>query len=189
MKIYKPIHLLYDIAPQKVLVINKLFSEHEGIPLQSDGDFKIALVRYSPDIYFNNGVEIGKLFQDEVFEPLVMTNYKFLALLLICSTNPLILFSDFSFKNDDDIEESEENRTYIKDLIDSDQKIDRSFEFLKDIEQRISRIELTIESPKNRVVFYSNGNVGLSDSFAKTYFNVVFQLVEFLFTGSLPNEK
>lgn len=189
MKIYKPIHLLHNTTSKEVVKISRLFSEHTNNLMIDNNDFRLALIRYSPDIYFDNGYDVGKLFQDGVFEPLVMTNYKFLALLLVCSTNSSILFSDFSFRNDDENDESEENRTHIKDLIDSDKKIDRSFEFLKDLDQRISRIEFLIDNHKNRVVFYSNGNIGLSDSFSQTYYREVFRLTEFLFTGCLPNEK
>lgn len=189
MKIYKPIHLIQSVSLGKVNEISKLFSDYEDTPIQNDSKFDLAFIRYSPDTYFSNGKQIGELFQSGIFDPLVMTNYKFLALLLVCSSNPLVIFSDFSFKNDDENVESEENRTLIKDLIDNDKKIDRSFEFLKDIDQRISRIEFTMDNFKNKVVFYSNGNIGLSDNFSQIYYKEVLNLVEFLFTGSLPNER
>ncbi|MCT0506805.1 hypothetical protein [Lactococcus cremoris] len=189
MKIYKPIHLIQATPTKEVKKISKLFSNYEDDPIRNNSNFDLVFVRYSPDVYFSHGEEIGKLFESDTFDPLVMTNYKFLALLLVCSSNPMIVFSDFSFKNSDESDRSEENREHIKEMIESEDKVTRSFKFLKNIGQRISRIELSIESTRNKVVVYSNGNIGLSNNFPSKYYKEVFPLVELLFTGELPNEK
>ena len=189
MKIYKPIHLMKVVSPEKVNKISKLFSNHEDAPIRNGGKFDLTFVRYSPDTYFSNGDQIGELYQNGIFDPLVMTNYKFLALLLVCSSNPLVLFSDFSFKNADESDEAVESRGQIKELIESEKEVTRSFEFLKETGQRISRIELGIESARNKVVIYSNGNIGLSNNFPEALYEEVFSLIEFLFTGTVKNEK
>lgn len=181
MKSYKPIHLKRDLG--SVDKISSLFSNADEKPIKSDSNnFNLFLVPYSPDVYFDNDKEIGKLFEYGVFEPLVMTNYKFLSLLLVSYNNDLIEFCDFSLKNDN--EYPEDTIEFIKDSVKDQRQVKPSFEFLQNQNQKISTL-VFIFNENNKIYVYSTGKIGLSENFPQKYYNEVFKLVEFLFTGEL----
>jgi hypothetical protein len=179
MKVYKPIQMIKELSSEEMDNLSKLFSKENQIIYCSNN---FALVRYSPDVYFKNGKAIGQLFESRTFVPLIMTNYKFLALLLICSSNPQFVFSDFSFKKEDDSEEADESKSYVRDLLKKEREVSSSFEFLKESGQKISSIELKQADSSEFMIINSSGNIAFSNNFDVNQDHVL-DIVQFLFTG------
>lgn len=178
MKVYKPIRLIKDLSYDEITALSKLFSDDNDIIRHNE----FTLLKYSPDTYFKNGRAIGDLFQSDIFEPLIMTNYKFLALLLVCSSHSQLIFSDFSFKKYDDGQEVEDEKYHVRSLLDEQGNVSGSFEFLKDVGQKIASVELKVGNSSDIVIVYSSGNIAFSDSISDNK-KCILDIVQFLFTG------
>ena len=130
-----------------------------------------------------------KYFQDGIFSPLVMTNYKFLSVLLYSSHKKEITFSDFSFKYDEESNEAEVDKDKVKSLLNESDSTDNSLNYIEEAGQKIIKIELTIGDFNDKVMIYSSGNLGFSNNFSDAHMELILELVTFLFTGKITDER
>lgn len=180
MKIYRAIKFNKETPNDKVYEFAALFSERTQIISKKKKTF--VCIRYNPDTYLKNQEQIGIFYNANFFKPLVMTNYKFLALLLKISNEDIVSFKNFSFYNGDS-EEGEIDKEEIESQINQGRDIDFTFDFLEEADQRIKYVELHLGSSKNKVRIYASGNIGLSENFDPEYNNYILDMVEFLFIG------
>lgn len=183
MKVYKPLKLSDEFDMGKLERFASFFSKDKNILFKSDK--KYVCVNYNPDVYFENQNLINDYFSENLFTPLIMTNYKFVFLLLMISNNKNWTFTDFSFKNEG--EEGESDKEIVHDLIESDddsKKIASDTNvFLKESGQKIASIELRLLN-RYKIKIFTNGTLAISDNLLmEKNMNLLLGLVEFLFTG------
>lgn len=179
MATYKAIQILKDFSLSELEDLAALFSSKQSIIGKEDTPFKC--IAYDPDCYLQNVDKISRQFENGNFRPVIITNYKFLALLLWVSKLEEFVFTDFSFKEDG--EEAELEKTTVKDMLSDSDEVGNISNFLKENSQKIQYIELYLKSPKNRVRIHSNGNISLSNTFDKSLYSLIIKIVQFLFTG------
>lgn len=179
MKTYKAIHLLKDFSEFELNEFSSLFSKENSAI--SNGKNPYIGVLFNPDVYLMNKEITNEYFRKNCYSPLIMTNYKFLSVLLLISKIQDYTFKDFSFKEEG--EEGEIEKTVLEDMILENKNVRDTFNFLESKDQTIKFIELEVFSPRNRLKIYSSGNVSISNSFSKENFPHVVHLIEYLFTG------
>ncbi len=181
MIVYKSIEMLENLSENDLKHFASLFSNKQSFIEKNGKPF--LCIPYNPDTYYLNQKEISIAFEEGKFQPLVVTNYKFLALLLWTSKKSEFVFTDFSFKEDG--EEAESEKTTVQDMISEGDDVKTVSDFLKDNSQKIQYIELCMVNQKNKIRIFSNGNIALSNSFDKAMYSLVTDIVEFLFTGNV----
>lgn len=182
MKTYKAIHLLNENAKNELNSISSLFSEKESL-ISYTKESEYACVAFTPDVYLKNKVIINNYFSKNYFAPLVMTNYKFLSLLLMIAENPDYTFKDFSFREDG--YEGDHEKEFVEELILGEKNLQKSFNFLESKDQNIKFIELEVCNSNNRLRIYSSGNIAVSRSFDEQDFPYIINLVKYLFIGRI----
>lgn len=180
MKTYKVIHMLKEISEGELKHFSSLFSRKSTNTLNGS-DFSYICVPFDPDTYLINDEEIKTYFQNGYYSPLIMTNYKFLSLLLLISNNEKYRFRDFSFREAG--EEGDHEKSIIEDMISENRNMKDTFDFLESKHQTIKSIELEFSHPSNLLKIYSSGNISFSNSFSRDYIPDVFNLLKYLFTG------
>ena len=179
MATYKAIHILKDFSLSELEGLASLFSSEKSIIGKEDNPFKC--IAYNPDCYLKNMDKISRQFENGNFRPVIITNYKFLALLLWGYKLEEFIFTDFSFKEDG--EEAELEKEIVKGMLsDSDEVLNIS-NFLEENSQKIQYVELYLKSFQNRVCIHSNGNISLSNTFDKGLYSFIIKIVQFLFIG------
>lgn len=179
MKTYKAIHTLKDFSEYELNDFSSLFSGRNSYI--SNGEKPYVCIPFSPDVYLNNKQVISEYFKKNYYSPLIMTNYKFLSLLLLIVGNSNYTFKDFSFKEEG--EEGEHEKSVIEEMIFENKNVHDTFNFLESKDQTIKSIELEVFSPMNSLRIYSSGSISISNSFSEQYFPHVLHLIDYLFTG------
>lgn len=182
MKTYKAIHLLNEQATHELKNISSLFSEKQTFISVEDNPY--VCVAFTPDVYLKNIHATNKYFNHNYYVPLIMTNYKFLSLLLKISENPNYKFVDFSFKQDGD--EGDQEKEFVEETILKEKNLQESFKFLESKDQTIKYIELKICN-SNLIRIDSSGNIAVPNNFSEKYYPYVINLVKYLFTGHIDN--
>lgn len=181
MRIFKAIQILKDFKPNELDKFSSLFSSKQSIIADESNTF--VCLSFNPDQYLRNEKTISEYFVKDYFRPLIITNYKLVALLLVTSKMEGYIFSDFSFKEDG--EEAESEKEVVQEMLINNKDVSLISNFLKENSQKIQYIELELFKTKNRVRVFSNGNISLSNAFEKEYYSSVLKIVKFLFTGSI----
>lgn len=179
MKTYKVIHMLKDFSESELNNFSSLFSEKKFYISNKEDPY--VCVSFNPDVYLSNKQAISEYFKKNYYSPLIMTNYKFLSVLLLISGNTNYKFKDFSFKEEG--EEGEHEKSVIEEMIFENKNVHDTFSFLESKDQTIKSIELELFSPVNRLKLYSSGNISISNSFSEEYFPHIINLIDYLFTG------
>lgn len=181
MKIYKPIKFNKRLSAIERDEFALLFSNKSEIVGNENESF--FFVRYIPDTYILNKEKIKNFYERNIFVPLVMTNYKFLYLLLRINQEKKYTFTNFELKYEGNEYELEKNT--IEEMINDTKPIEPTFEMLQEKGQKIRFIDLELMNSKNRVRIYSNGNIGLSNGFEVENYKEISSIIKLLFTGSL----
>lgn len=177
MRVFKPMKISEAFDLKDIDSFTSLFSnDHFTIKSKSN---KYICVRYSPDIYNINQERVANYFSENLYKPLTMTNYKFLYLLLEVSKSKVLKFIDFEFKFDG--EETEREKAQVKEMI--EEGVKSTFEFLNEMGQKISYIDLNVINHFNKIRIFSNGNIAITNKFNEEYYDILLNLIEFLFTG------
>ncbi|WP_426272581.1 hypothetical protein [Exiguobacterium sp. R-17] len=181
MKTYKAIHLLNEKAVNELKNISSLFSEKERLIFVESKPY--VCVSFTPDVYFKNIHENNSYFISNYFKPLIMTNYKFLSLLLEISEDPNYKFIDFSFKQDGD--EGDQEKEFVEEIISRERNVQASFDFLESKDQTIKYIDLIVCDSKHPIRIDSSGNISVPNNFSEKYSPYIINLIEYLFTGHI----
>ncbi|MDG4957320.1 hypothetical protein [Lactococcus lactis] len=190
MEIYKALQVKNDTSRETVNTLVSLFSDTPSFLTKNE---KFVCVKYNPDTYLSNEKKISNLYKQKVFKPLIITNYKFLALLLQLNKSNKIdaEYTDFYFSNteydetDDQYILKEEIKEYIKkDTLDFEELLS----ILSDSDYNIKFVEFKVKKSTDYVTIYTSGNIKYEKSIENVSFETVLDIIEFLFTGSVSYE-
>ncbi|NCB65240.1 MAG: hypothetical protein EOM48_03600 [Bacilli bacterium] len=181
MKNYKAIRRLKDFSSNELNSFASLFSSKQSLINNDQTAFMCAA--FNPDHYLQNEDKISEFFANGYFQPLIVTNYKLLALLLVVSKKTEYSFTDFSFKEDG--EDAELEKEAVEEMLTRSEDVVNISNFLKINSQKIQYIELQLHSHQNRIRVYSSGTISLTNSFDKKLYPYILSIVQFLFTGSM----
>lgn len=183
MATYRAIQMIKTMSKKEFLRFASMFSTQQEF-LNRGGSF--FCLKYNPDVYQMNQDKISEAFSSRIFKPLVITNYKFLSLLLTLYRDHRVYSTDFSFtynqfEEDGYVEEKDNLREYIAEQW----IIDEIYESLDSTNSKIKYVDIKINSYQEPVRFYASGNIMIPDCLSLEDKNFIMEIVEFLFMGSM----
>lgn len=175
MRTYK----VYMQKDKELINKNKLAELFDGMPdILETKDNTIFGIKFNPEDYvFNEKKIIGKIIQFKL-KPLVMTNFKFLMLLVEMQKTNMILKS-FEIKNDDN--DNEETESIMSR---TDENINGDLAFFENNDMKIKFIEIGFFESYSRFTVYSNGIISATDRFSEEEAEELARVIEFLFKGN-----
>lgn len=179
LKTFKAMQLTSDFDEYELEKFIRYFSnKHEAIVETGN---RYVCIPFNPDIYILNQENIFKYFVQNKFVPLVLSNFKFLSLLLEIDENKKIIFKDFSFKMSD--EEAYIEKNEVEDLLLKNHNLKSANLYLKESNHTIKNIELQVANSNNRLIIHSSGNISISNRFEEIYYCEILKIIQFLFTS------
>lgn len=179
VKTYKAYQILNKAFYSDEKSFASLHSNKSNFMTDDSGQF--MCVRVTPDTYLLNEDKINNYFSKGFVSPLVVTNYKMLALILVVSQMDGVDFIDFSFKENS--EESVGEKDYVQSMLTEKDPIIDISNFLKENSQKIQYIDL--KESNNKIRISSTGAIYVSPSLDINKNLVFMKIVIFLFTGEL----